>query len=80
MKTDFNLYIRHSETMILDNFDPGILTVSFSIIKENCVFIKVNISKKLNVQPQIFCCFLIVFDQSKKYSLFRNNRIQRNIT
>ena len=48
-------------------------------MEENLIFINVNICKKLNVLPEVFCCFLTVFDQCKKYALFRNNRIQRNI-
>ena len=28
---------------------------------------------------RLFCCFLTDFGQGKKYALFRNNRIQRNI-
>ena len=35
--------------------------------------------KKLNVPPEVFCCFLTVFDQCKKYALFRNNRMQLNV-
>ena len=56
-----------------------ILTVSLSIIEENNVFINVNLCKELNVQPQVFCCFLTDFDQDKKYALFPYNHIQHNI-
>ena len=40
------------------------------------MFINVNICKKLNVYLKVFCCFLTDFAWSKKWALFRNNRIQ----
>ena len=38
------------------------MTISFSVIEENHVFINVNICKKLNVQPKVILRFLTDFD------------------
>ena len=35
--------------------------------------------KKLNEQPEVFCCFLTVFNQCKKYALFGKDCIQHII-
>ena len=48
-------------------------------MEKNHVFVDVNIFKKLIVLLEVFCSFLTVYDQSKRYALFRYNRIQRNI-
>ena len=53
--------------MILDNIDRFLF-----IIKDNHVFINVNICKNPNVQPKVFLLFLTDFDQCKKSALFRN--------
>ena len=56
-----------------------ILTISFSIIEENHVFINVNICKKLTCNLTYSCCFLTDLDWGKKYALCHNNRTQHNI-
>ena len=48
-------------------------------MEKNHVFVDVNIFKKLIVLLEVFCSFLTVHDQTKRYALFRYNRIQRNI-
>ena len=48
-------------------------------MENNHVFVDVNIFKKLIVLLEVFCSFLTAYDQSKRYALFRDNRIQRNI-
>ena len=48
-------------------------------MEKNHVFIDVNIFKKLIILLEVFCSFLTVYDQSKRYALFHYNRIQRNI-
>ena len=48
-------------------------------MEKNHVFEDVNIFKKLIVLLEVFCSFLTVYDKSKRYALFRYNRIQRNI-
>ena len=48
-------------------------------MEKNHVFVDVNIFRKLIVQLEVFCNFLTVYDQSKRYALFRYNCIQRNI-
>ena len=48
-------------------------------MEKNHVFVDVNIFNKLIVLLEAFCSFLTVYDQIKRYALFRYNRIQRNI-
>ena len=48
-------------------------------MEKSHVFVDVNIFKKLIVLLEVFCSFLTVHNQSKRYALFRYNRIQRNI-
>ena len=55
------------------------MTVYFSIKETNYVSVDVNIFKKLIILLEVFCSFLTVYGQSKRYALFCYNRIQRNI-
>ena len=50
------------------------------MIEENHVLINVNICKELNVQPEVFCCFLTVFDQCKKFYMNFFLTIVYNVT
>ena len=49
-------------------------------MEKNHVFVDVNVFRKLIVLLEgFFFSFLTVYDQSRRYALFRYNRIQRNI-
>ena len=48
-------------------------------MEESQVIVDVNIFEKLIVLLEVFCSFLTVYDQSKRYALFHYNRMQCNI-